>query len=280
MSVTISANVLVRNEIKHVDAFVRNMIDACIDEVIFLDGGSSDGTYERLLEYKVKYPYLRVLHWEQPEGSEYKQGFNEVARRNLMIEASSMDWCLYIDIDERVPIDFKSRLEEKTMSSVLLVAFPRYHFWQNGIRVNMSDDKVWYPDLNYRLFRRDQRLRFGSHDANGLHNYLLYKGKRVMGGFNKAKVIYTAIQLRNRCLLSLLGVKILNNNNVCVFHLHYYDLSTPKINDLRRREFDNEIKIVSSENGGLSYQLQDKIVPCIPVSNVYGAQIIIERYIK
>ena len=71
------------------------------------------------------------------------------------------------------------------------------------------------------------------------------------------------------------GVKILNNNNMCVFHLHYYDLSTPKINDLRRREFDNEIKIVSSENGGLSYQLQDKIVPCIPVSNVYGAQIII-----
>jgi len=57
-----------------------------------------------------------------------------------------------------VPIDFKSKLEEKTMSSVLLVAFPRYHFWQNGIRVNMSDDKVWYPDLNYRLFRRDQRL--------------------------------------------------------------------------------------------------------------------------
>ena len=94
MSVTISANVLVRNEIKHVDAFVRNMIDACIDEVVFLDGGSSDGTYERLLEYKVKYSHIRVLHWEQPKGSEYKQGFNEVARRNLMIEASSMDLSL------------------------------------------------------------------------------------------------------------------------------------------------------------------------------------------
>lgn len=43
MSVTISANVLVRNEIKHVDAFVCNMIDACMDEVVFLDGGSADG---------------------------------------------------------------------------------------------------------------------------------------------------------------------------------------------------------------------------------------------
>lgn len=182
MSVTISANVLVRNEIKHVDAFVRNMIDACIDEVVFLDGGSSDGTYERLLEYKVKYSHIRVLYWEQPKGSEYKQGFNEVARRNLMIEASSMDWCLYIDIDERIPVDFKSKLDEKAMLSALLVAFPRYHFWRNGIRVDMSDDKVWYPDLNYRLFRRDERLRFASRDANGLHNYLSYKKKRVMGG--------------------------------------------------------------------------------------------------
>jgi len=113
------------------------------------------------------------------------------------------------------------------MSSVLLVAFPRYHFWQNGIRVNMSDDKVWYPDLNYRLFRRDQRLRFGSHDANGLHNYLLYKGKRVMGGFNKAKVIYTAIQLKEQVFTILVGggLKILNNNNVCVFQFSIiYDL--------------------------------------------------------
>lgn len=201
MSVTISANVLVRNEIKHVDTFVRNMIDSCIDEVVFLDGGSSDGTYERLLEYKMKYPHLRVLHWEQPEGSEYKKGFNEVARRNLMIEASSMDWCLYIDIDERIPVDFKSKLDEKAMSSVLLVALPRYHFWRNDIRVNMFDDKVWYPDLNYRLFRRDQRLRFASRDTNGLHNYLSYKRKRVMGGFNKSKAVSTAIQLRNRYLL-------------------------------------------------------------------------------
>lgn len=56
--------------------------------------------------------------------------------------------------------------------------------------------------------------------------------------------MYAAIKLINRCLM---GGKISNNNNICVFHLHYYDLSTPKINDLRRAEFDNKVKIVSSK---------------------------------
>ncbi len=42
-----------------------------------------------------------------------------------------------------------------------------------------------------------------------------------------------------------MGVEILNNNNICVFHLHYYDLSTPKINDLRRAEFGKQSKIGS-----------------------------------
>ena len=63
-----------------------------------------------------------------------------------------------------------------------------------------------------------------------------------------------------------MGVEILNNNNICVFHLHYYDLSTPKINDLRRAEFDNKVKIVSSKDEGLFYSLRDKIVPCLPIS--------------
>ena len=76
-----------------------------------------------------------------------------------------------------------------------------------------------------------------------------------------------------------MGVEILNNNNICVFHLHYYDLSTPKINDLRRAEFDNKVKIVSSKDEGLFYSLRDKIVLCLPISNVDGAQLIIE-YLK
>lgn len=70
---TISANVLVRNEKNQVDGFVKNMIEVGIDEIIFLDGGSTDGTYERLLYWKNKYPFIHVLLWEQPQGSSYKR---------------------------------------------------------------------------------------------------------------------------------------------------------------------------------------------------------------
>ena len=47
MSVTISANVLVRNEITHVDADVRTMKEACKSDVGLEEGGSSEVTYAR-----------------------------------------------------------------------------------------------------------------------------------------------------------------------------------------------------------------------------------------
>ena len=51
------------------------------------------------------------------------------------------------------------------------------------------------------------------------------------------------------------------------------------MDDYWRAEFDNKVKIVSSKDEGLFYSLRDKIVPCLPISNVDGAQLIIE-YLK
>lgn len=277
---TISANVLVRNERKHVDSFVHNMLEAGIDEVIFLDGGSTDGSYERLLYWKNKYSFIHVLLWEQPQGSSYKKGFNEVARRNLMIDASSMEWCLYIDIDERIPVSFKKDvLNIINEGKQNFIAIPRYHFWSQNIRVNLSDDKVWFPDLNYRLFRRNEYVRFKSNDANGLHNYLTYKNKRVIGGFNKSGFTRLLVKWYSYYLKYMLGVHLKTSNSTCVFHFHYFDLANKKENDLRRKEFNLEIKIVSSVEEGLQYCLRDSVVPCIHISKVPRAEAVKQEYI-
>ena len=256
------------------------MLEAGIDEVIFLDGGSTDGSYERLLYWKKKYSFIHVLSWEQPQGSSYRKGFNEVARRNLLIDASSMRWCLYIDIDERIPVSFKEDiLNVINKDKNNFCAIPIYQFWSQNIRVNSSDDKVWYPCLKYRLFRRKEYIRFKSNDINGLHNYLTYKGKRVIGGFNKSGLIRLLVKGYHYWLKYMFGVYQETSSSTCIFHFHYFDLASKKENDLRGKEFGFEIKIVSSVEEGLQYKLRDSIIPCILSSKINSAEEIKQKYI-
>ncbi|BDU51412.1 glycosyltransferase family 2 protein [Haliovirga abyssi] len=114
MSVTISSNTLVLNEIKHIDGLIKNLLDAKVDEIIFLDGGSTDGTYEKLQEYEEEYEHIRAIRWKQPRNSEYKLGFRERDRRNLMMDLSTSDCILYIDADERISIDFKEKIKSNS----------------------------------------------------------------------------------------------------------------------------------------------------------------------
>lgn len=274
---TISANVLVRNEKNQVDGFVKNMIEVGIDEIIFLDGGSTDGTYERLLYWKNKYPFIHVLLWEQPQGSSYKKGFNEVARRNLMIEASSMDWCLYIDIDERIPFNFKKNILQIKRGKI--IAFPFCHYWSEHIRVNLNDDRVWYPNMHFRLFRRCDQIRFGSKDKNGLHNFISYRGKRVVDGSGKKGLMALLVKGYKLYLRYFYGIQVYTVNSIHIFHFHYFDLSTPKENDLRRKEFDYRIELVSSIEGGMQYKLSDGIVPCVETSQIDLAEEVKQKYI-
>jgi glycosyltransferase involved in cell wall biosynthesis len=135
---TVSANVLIRNELANVDSLVQNLLDAGIDEIVFLDGGSTDGSWELLQAWREREPRIIPLRWPQPAGSEYKLGFKEVQRRNLMIEASSSSHILYIDADERISLDFKQKIP--LASDCVAVSFTS--FWDKRIRVNGPDDRV------------------------------------------------------------------------------------------------------------------------------------------
>lgn len=259
---TISSNTLVRNEILHIDGFVRNMLAAKIDEIIFLDGGSTDGSYERLLEYEQKYKHIHVLRWKQPENSEFKLGFKETVRRNLMKEASSMDFILYIDIDERIDEDFAKCFHKLEVSeSIQSVVFPRFHFWNEGIRVNTVDDRVWSPELGFRLFRRSSNIHFISKDKNGLHNHLAIRNFIIYGAFNKQKWLNLLCKLFNQ----IIGFRYIISRELKVYHFHYYKLQSLKVNDLRQNEFSYPVVFVASPEKGLDYRLADKVIPCVPV---------------
>ena len=156
---------------------------------------------------------------------------------------------------------------------------PRYHFWGENIRVNLCDDKVWFPDLNYRLFKRNAFVRFRSNDVNGLHNFLTYNGKRIVGGFNKSGVISLMVKAYTCWLKLRYGISLAVDSSTCIFHFHYFDLSAKKENDLRRKEFGYDVEMVSSAEEGLRYRLSDGIIPCINASKINLAEEVKQKYI-
>jgi glycosyltransferase involved in cell wall biosynthesis len=234
--ISISANILVLNEVNHIDDLIKNLMDADLDEIIFLDGGSTDGSWEKILFHAKNNKKVIPISWPQRGGSEYKSAFNEVFRRNLMIQASSSDYILYVDADERVSLGFKSQISNDSH----IIAAPRTSYWAGLIRENGPNDKVWNPDISFRIFKRTKLISFSSKDKNGLHTYLKYRGIKIPHGANRGKFfkfIATFFRL-------IIGVRLQKEKcSIRIFHYHYYDVNVKKVNDLRKDEFEWPIEI-------------------------------------
>jgi glycosyltransferase involved in cell wall biosynthesis len=88
-SVTVAATVL--NEVDDVDSLVASLMRQSLApaEVIIVDGGSTDGTWERLLAAKSKYPNLMPI---RDETASLRYSAGPISRgRNVAIAAASSD---------------------------------------------------------------------------------------------------------------------------------------------------------------------------------------------
>lgn len=248
----LTSNTLILNEVHNVDGLIRNLLEAKIDEIVLCDGGSTDGTYEKLLEYEETYDHIKVIRWRQPRNSEYKFGWRESDRRNLMLDVSEGDYILSIDADERVSLNVKEALElhSKKGAKGLLAAL--YHFWgQEDIRVNTEDDRVWTPQTQCRVIKKDKSIRYKTNDANGLHNYLSRYGIKIrFGAYTTSKIK----KLMSRITRFIIGFKIVYKAEIEIYHLHYKDLSRMKKNDLRTEDVKCGKNVyVENLNDGLKY---------------------------
>ena len=98
-----------------------NCIEKIADEIVVLDNGSTDGTFELLKSHP------KVVDIVQTEG------YNEGRDKNLLYQRVRLrkpDWCLWIDIDEifepqLTRADFDKLMESKIFNKY---AFRRFHF--------------------------------------------------------------------------------------------------------------------------------------------------------
>ena len=153
---SISAVVIAQNEADRIDRALRSV--AFCAEVVVVDGGSSDGTLERIRANAV-----RLI--ERPF-----DGF--VAQKNFAIEQARHDVVLSLDADEEVSDALRKDIQDVCSGGTLPVAGYRIsrltHYLGREIRAT-----DWYPDWQLRLFDR----RAGRFVGDLVHESVRVKGK-------------------------------------------------------------------------------------------------------
>jgi glycosyltransferase involved in cell wall biosynthesis len=131
---------------------------ACCDEVVALDGGSTDGTYERLLEMSRTNPRLRVSRierdWEAKNFALF-DGMQKAEARKLC----TGDFCWQMDSDEIIHENDYSKVRELMKlfpKNVDLVSLPVVEYWGGPDKVRL-DVTPW----KWRMSRNLESITHG-----------------------------------------------------------------------------------------------------------------------
>ncbi|WOD43915.1 glycosyltransferase family 2 protein [Hwangdonia lutea] len=138
-STKISALLITYNEINHIEAVIKNISFA--DEIVVVDSISTDGTLEKLAEFK--------------NVTTIKRKFKNFAdQRNFALKQASHDWVLFIDADERLTDKLKTEIITTVNNPTDVAAFMvkrLYYFKKKRIRFS-----GFQTDTTYRLFKKNK----------------------------------------------------------------------------------------------------------------------------
>lgn len=141
---------------------IESLLGFC-DEVVVLDGGSSDGTYEELKKWAAEDTRLVVKQLKRDWNDKRFALFNgqqKAAARTLCTK----EWCWQVDIDEVVhETDYPKikKLLRQIPKPVKMISLPVIEYWGGSEKVRV-DVNPW----KWRLSRNDPHI---THDVNANH---------------------------------------------------------------------------------------------------------------
>lgn len=221
---------------------------AYADEIVIVDGGSTDRTVALIESYQETLP-IRLFHMHQT-GLPYSDDWNESRVRNFLIEQASGDWIMNLDIDEILDDCFRERLPalmERTDADIF--QFPFVNFWGDPwtLRVNSPGDERWSNDIT-RMWRSSKGIRYRDERH---HCTLEGSGGESIWSFPRAR------------------------EDMNIYHYHYALGRKVKFNDNRRGDLN------VPDNVGYpdwSYSHTEYSIATVPFSGAHPE--VIRRYLK
>jgi glycosyltransferase involved in cell wall biosynthesis len=140
---------------------IQSMLEFC-DEVVVLDGGSDDGTYESLLEWankEIKGCGKLIVKqfkrdWNDPRFAMF-DGANKAIARTIC----TGDWCWQQDVDEIVHEDDYKKIKplcRQMPKALKILCLPVIEYWGSNEKVRV-DVNPW----KWRLTRNDTHITHG-----------------------------------------------------------------------------------------------------------------------
>jgi glycosyltransferase involved in cell wall biosynthesis len=125
----ISANILCKNNKKSIEICLKSIVP-CINEIVIIDTGSTDGTIEVIEKFFQGNPcQYKLIKETKFKGYSY--------HRNQAIKESSGDWILVLDSDEYLSKEFQKKIK-KLCSSYLFSAYKIFRRWISKIETDSA----------------------------------------------------------------------------------------------------------------------------------------------
>tara|TARA_R100000664_G_scaffold33807_2_gene52116 strand:+ start:2036 stop:3952 length:1917 start_codon:yes stop_codon:yes gene_type:complete len=154
---------------------INSLLGFC-DEVVVLDGGSNDGTYEELQKWAKEEDRLVVRQlkrdWDNPRFALYN-GQQKAAARTLCTK----EWCWQVDIDEVVHEEDYHKVKKllrQIPKTVKMICLPVIEYWGGTEKVRV-DVNPW----KWRLSKNDPHI---THDVNADHRRYDEEGNLYSAG--------------------------------------------------------------------------------------------------
>ena len=148
---------------------IKSLLGFC-DEVVVLDGGSDDGTYEELQKWAAEDTRLIVRQLKRDWNDKRFALFNgqqKAAARTLCTK----EWCWQVDIDEVVHEADYGKVKKLLLQipkPVKMISLPVVEYWGGSekVRVDINPWK-WRLSKNDPHITHDVNVNHRSHDAEG-----------------------------------------------------------------------------------------------------------------